>query len=441
MPVGAPRFAEGLRWGAEVFHALKKVLKTRSSPPASATRAATRRTCLPTRRRWSSSSRRSQRPATSPASRSRSRWTWRRPSSSTKEQDATSSRGRARTYDAAGPGRLLRRAVPASTPSSPSRTGMAEDDWEGWKHADRGARRQGAARRRRPLRHQRRAPRRGIDGGHGQLDPDQGEPDWDADRDARGGPDGAPAGYTAVMSHRSRRDRGHHHRRPRGGAGRGPDQDRLARPAATGWPSTTSSCASRRSWGSGALPGRAGHVRTRAEPRPSGSSICNDDGIGWPVLAALAEAVGAARRGVGGGAGARAERGVARHLAHPAAAHPQGEAAVVRGGRHPHRLRLPRHPFPNEGRGAGARGVGHQPRPEHGGRRRLLGTVAAAMEATLLGVPAIAFSLVARGRGVDFTHAARFAQSLTRAALSQSLPPRMLLKRERPREPSRGAGR
>jgi len=27
MPVGAPSFAEGLRWGAEVYHALKKVLK------------------------------------------------------------------------------------------------------------------------------------------------------------------------------------------------------------------------------------------------------------------------------------------------------------------------------------------------------------------------------------------------------------------------------
>ena len=37
------------------------------------------------------------------------------------------------------------------------------------------------------------------------------------------------------------------------------------------------------------------------------------------------------------------------------------------------------------------------------------GTVAAAMEATLLGVPSIAFSLVARGRGLDFSHAARFA--------------------------------
>jgi enolase len=31
MPVGAPSFAQGLRWGAEVFHALKSVLKTRGA--------------------------------------------------------------------------------------------------------------------------------------------------------------------------------------------------------------------------------------------------------------------------------------------------------------------------------------------------------------------------------------------------------------------------
>src|SRR2546429_3030220 len=30
MPVGAPRFSEGLRWGVEVFHALKSALKKRS---------------------------------------------------------------------------------------------------------------------------------------------------------------------------------------------------------------------------------------------------------------------------------------------------------------------------------------------------------------------------------------------------------------------------
>ena len=38
------------------------------------------------------------------------------------------------------------------------------------------------------------------------------------------------AGWTAVISHRSRRDRGLHHRRHRRGHQRRPDQDRLAEP-------------------------------------------------------------------------------------------------------------------------------------------------------------------------------------------------------------------
>jgi 5'-nucleotidase len=57
------------------------------------------------------------------------------------------------------------------------------------------------------------------------------------------------------------------------------------------------------------------------------------------------------------------------------------------------------------------------------------GTVAAAMEAALLGVPAIAFSLVKRGTfgHDDFAHAKRFARSIVESALGQELPPRMLL--------------
>jgi 5'-nucleotidase len=54
------------------------------------------------------------------------------------------------------------------------------------------------------------------------------------------------------------------------------------------------------------------------------------------------------------------------------------------------------------------------------------GTVAAAMEASMLGVPAIAFSLVTR-HDFEFTAAARFAASLVEAALGQPLPPAMLL--------------
>ncbi len=45
MPVGAATFAEAVRMGAEVFHALKKELKAPATTPTSATRAASRRTC------------------------------------------------------------------------------------------------------------------------------------------------------------------------------------------------------------------------------------------------------------------------------------------------------------------------------------------------------------------------------------------------------------
>jgi 5'-nucleotidase len=54
------------------------------------------------------------------------------------------------------------------------------------------------------------------------------------------------------------------------------------------------------------------------------------------------------------------------------------------------------------------------------------GTVAAAMEASLLGIPSIAFSLVARER-FDFTCAARFARGLAEAVLAQRVTGRLLL--------------
>jgi len=54
------------------------------------------------------------------------------------------------------------------------------------------------------------------------------------------------------------------------------------------------------------------------------------------------------------------------------------------------------------------------------------GTVAAAMEASLIGVPAIALSLAARG-SLDFGPAARFARSLVKTALAKPLPPHLLL--------------
>ncbi len=44
MPVGAGSFSEGLRWGVETYHVLKRCSTTRACPPRSATRAASPRT-------------------------------------------------------------------------------------------------------------------------------------------------------------------------------------------------------------------------------------------------------------------------------------------------------------------------------------------------------------------------------------------------------------
>jgi 5'-nucleotidase len=54
------------------------------------------------------------------------------------------------------------------------------------------------------------------------------------------------------------------------------------------------------------------------------------------------------------------------------------------------------------------------------------GTVAGALEATILGVPGLAFSLVAR-ENFDFTEAARFAVTAVRKALTERLPEGTLL--------------
>lgn len=54
------------------------------------------------------------------------------------------------------------------------------------------------------------------------------------------------------------------------------------------------------------------------------------------------------------------------------------------------------------------------------------GTVAAAMEGCILGVPAIAFSLATR-RNFEFAHAAKFAHAVVKTALTSKIPKRMLL--------------
>ena len=99
MPGGAATFAEALRIGAEVFHALQgAAARARARDRASATRAASRPTCRRARRRSRRSSRRPSARATATGSRSRS--TRPRPSSSTTAR--TASRAREATLDRDG---------------------------------------------------------------------------------------------------------------------------------------------------------------------------------------------------------------------------------------------------------------------------------------------------------------------------------------------------
>ena len=69
---------------------------------------------------------------------------------------------------------------------------MSENDWDGWKALTDKHRRPLPAGRRRPLRDECRVPEEGYRDGLREFDPDQGEPDRFADRDARRDRDGAP---------------------------------------------------------------------------------------------------------------------------------------------------------------------------------------------------------------------------------------------------------
>ena len=96
--------------------------------------------------------------------------------------------------------------------------------------AHRGPRRPGAARGRRPVRHQRRAARPGHRGRRRQQHPREGQPDRHADGDARDRRPGHPPRLHERDVAPLRRDRGHDHRRPRRGH-RTAARSRPARPA------------------------------------------------------------------------------------------------------------------------------------------------------------------------------------------------------------------
>ena len=127
-------------------------------------------------------------------------------------------------YDLAGEGRKLSSAEMADLwhelvdrfPIVSIEDGMDEEDWDGWKLlTEKLQRPRHAARRRRPLRHQPRAPPARDRRRRRQLDPRQGQPDRDPHRDPRGDQDRPRRRLHGRHLPPLGRDRGHDHRRPR----------------------------------------------------------------------------------------------------------------------------------------------------------------------------------------------------------------------------------
>ncbi len=106
--------------------------------------------------------------------------------------------------------------------------GMSEDDMDGWKELTDLIGKKLPARRRRSLRHQRDAAFGRHQERPRQLDPGQGQPDRHADGNAGRGRDGLQGRLHRRDVAPLRRDRGFHHRRPRGRHQLRADQDRLA---------------------------------------------------------------------------------------------------------------------------------------------------------------------------------------------------------------------
>ena len=87
--------------------------------------------------------------------------------------------------------------------------GMHEGDWDGWKHLNDAPRQEGAAGRRRPVRHQHQDPEGRHREARRQLDPHQDQPDRHADRDLRRHRDGQARRLDRRDLAPLGRDRGH----------------------------------------------------------------------------------------------------------------------------------------------------------------------------------------------------------------------------------------
>ena len=198
VPLGAATFSEGLRWGVEVYHSLKTVLKEKGlstglgdeggfAPNLPSNRAAldliteaiTRAGYTPGK---------DIALALDVAS------------SEFYQDGAYQFEGKALT--AAEMSAYYAQLV-ADFPLVSIEDPLDESDWDGWSAPDGRARRQGATGGRRPVRHQPGAPAAGHRRQDRQLAAGQGQPDRLADRNPGGRALAQRNGYTTIISHRS----------------------------------------------------------------------------------------------------------------------------------------------------------------------------------------------------------------------------------------------
>ena len=220
MPVGAPTFAEALRCGAEIFHALKSALHKAGLSTAVGDEGgfAPDIELGPRSARFhreGGRARRATRPATT------SCWRWTCAASEYLQGRPLRAGGRGQEPDARRKWPIILAGLAADYPIASIEDGMAEDDWAGWKAADRAARRPHPAGRRRSVRDQREAAAKGIDDGIANsilIKVNQiGTLTETIDAVRLAQTIGLHRGHVAPFG----RDRGFDHRRPRGRAGCG----------------------------------------------------------------------------------------------------------------------------------------------------------------------------------------------------------------------------
>ena len=225
LPVGAPSLAEAVRYGAEIFHTLKKILHDRGLTtavgdeggfaPSLASNEAALETIIEAVEKAGYKLGKDIYLGLDVAS------------SEFCKNGKYVLEAEGRSFDSAGFTKYLADLV-SRYPIITIEDGMAEGDWGRLEAAHRGAWQEGAAGRRRPVRHEHEDPRRGHPEKDRQRDPHQGQPDRYAHRNARGDRDGREGRLRLDRFAPLGRDRGPYDRRHRGGHRLDADQDRIA---------------------------------------------------------------------------------------------------------------------------------------------------------------------------------------------------------------------